>query len=95
MTEIEKHPWPQGGYAPGSYWCKCVSCEQQFTGDKRAYQCPDCVIQALTTELARLRQEAARIADDYHPERGQEALALSEMRDAIAALTQPTGGNND
>lgn len=48
-------------------------------------------VEAQAAELARLRQEAARIADDYHPERGQEALALSEMREAIAALPHPTG----
>lgn len=53
--------WPQGGYAPGSYWCKCVSCEQQFIGDKRAYQCPDCVIQALAS-LADARAAAVAMA---------------------------------
>lgn len=38
---------------------------------------------------ARLRAEAARIADDYHPERGQEVLALAEMREAISTMAQP------
>lgn len=51
--------WPQGGYAPGSYWCKCVSCNQQFTGDKRAYQCPDCIIQALASHSAAREAAAA------------------------------------
>lgn len=36
-----------------------------------------------------MRAEAARIADDYHPQRGQEALALAEMREAISTLAQP------
>lgn len=63
--------WPQGGYAPGSYWCKCVSCNQQFTGDKRAYQCPDCIIQALRALLAERDLSAAR-----------EAAAALEMRNA-------------
>lgn len=52
--------WPQGGYAPGSYWCKCVSCNQQFTGDKRAYQCPDCTIQALASHSAAREAAAAQ-----------------------------------
>lgn len=49
--------WPQGGYAPGSYWCFCLTCRQKFTGDKRAYHCPDCVIQAQAAEVARLTAE--------------------------------------
>ena len=40
----------------------------------------------LTAERDALRAEAARIADDYHPEKGQEVLALSEMREAVSAL---------
>lgn len=56
--------WPQGGYAPGSYWCKCVSCDQQFTGDKRAYQCPDCVIQALASLFG--AREAAAYRQGLH-----------------------------
>ena len=30
------------GWAPGDYWCSCDTCENAFTGDKRAIQCADC-----------------------------------------------------
>lgn len=39
--------WPVGGYAPGTYWCHCSQCNGSFQGDKRAFECPDCVIQRL------------------------------------------------
>lgn len=34
--------YPIGGYAPGNYWNKCGTCNVEFTGDKRAYQCEPC-----------------------------------------------------
>lgn len=40
----EDKQYPIGGYAPGSYYNKCVSCNQQFQGDKRAWQCEPCAI---------------------------------------------------
>jgi len=33
---------PLGGWAAGNYECKCIQCEEHFTGDKRAVQCSDC-----------------------------------------------------
>lgn len=30
------------GYAPGGYTCRCFSCGETFTGDKRAGQCEPC-----------------------------------------------------
>ena len=33
---------PVGGYAPGPYMCKCVTCTADFFGDKRAVQCLPC-----------------------------------------------------
>jgi hypothetical protein len=34
--------YPIGGYAPGNYWNKCGTCNVEFIGDKRAYQCEPC-----------------------------------------------------
>lgn len=34
--------YPMGGYAPGSYMCKCATCGCEFFGDKRAVQCLPC-----------------------------------------------------
>jgi hypothetical protein len=46
--------WPQGGYAPGNYHCKCSHCGNTFIGDKRAFECHDCVIKALAARVAEL-----------------------------------------
>lgn len=32
-----------GGYAPGDYMCRCLICGKEFIGDKRAYECIECV----------------------------------------------------
>lgn len=32
----------RGGWAPGSYSCKCSDCGREFDGDKRATQCSGC-----------------------------------------------------
>jgi hypothetical protein len=34
-------------YAPGAYWCKCVTCKKRFDGDKRALRCFDCATAAI------------------------------------------------
>ena len=39
---MEDKKYPIGGFAPGNYTCKCVSCKENFMGDKRAVQCEDC-----------------------------------------------------
>jgi len=36
--------YPIGGYAPGNYQCKCVTCGGGFFGDKRAVQCEPCAV---------------------------------------------------
>ena len=36
--------YPIGGYAPGNYMCRCVTCKEEFKGDKRAVQCEPCGI---------------------------------------------------
>ena len=38
--------YPIGGYAPGSYHCKCGTCGASFIGDKRAVQCEPCALNA-------------------------------------------------
>jgi len=34
--------YPIGGYAPGSYMCRCANCKKNFMGDKRSVQCLGC-----------------------------------------------------
>jgi len=43
--------YPIGGYAPGHYMCKCVSCKKEFTGDKRATQCEPCAIEMVNINI--------------------------------------------
>jgi hypothetical protein len=40
MEDVKKYPI--GGYAPGNYQCRCITCKSLFFGDKRACQCEDC-----------------------------------------------------
>lgn len=76
--------WPVGGYAPGSYWCNCASCDQTFMGDKRAYQCHDCVIKALKfradlIDMDVLARVEAALEDYSH------FLEVSDEADALLA----------
>ena len=53
-----KIKYPIGGYAPGYYSNTCVSCNEDFMGDKLARQCEPCAINTVnesnTQALARL-----------------------------------------
>lgn len=42
--------YPIGGFAPGSYQCKCVTCKERFMGDKRAVQCEPCATKEQSPE---------------------------------------------
>jgi hypothetical protein len=58
--KITKVKYPIGGFDPGHYISKCVSCKQDFMGDKYARQCEPCAINAVnesnTQALARLHK---------------------------------------
>ena len=47
---MKNKKYPIGGFAPGNYQCKCVSCKEFFIGDKRAVQCEDCATKEVVTE---------------------------------------------
>ena len=55
-----KIKYPIGGFAPGHYINKCVSCDEDFMGDKYARQCESCAINAVnesnTIALAELHK---------------------------------------
>lgn len=46
--------WPLLGYAPGSYFCKCRDCRQEYEGDKRSFQCLACAVKAANEQLGRI-----------------------------------------
>lgn len=70
--------WPVGRYAPGSYMCICMHCGHHFGGDKRACECPDCIIQELVKRLA-----AAEAERD-----GAESVRDSALRDGNAMVDE-------
>lgn len=57
MPEIK---YPIGGYAPGYYQSNCVSCGEDFIGDKLARQCKICAVNTVnesnTKALAELHK---------------------------------------
>jgi hypothetical protein len=46
---------PLVGYAPGTYFCECNICGEQFEGDKRAYHCLPCAVDVANQGLAKLK----------------------------------------
>lgn len=48
---IEPSKYPIGGFAPGSYWCNCVTCKEKFMGDKKAVQCEPCAIEMVNIKV--------------------------------------------
>jgi len=47
IPKEENKKYPIGGYAQGNYTCNCLTCKQQFMGDKRAVQCESCAIKTI------------------------------------------------
>ena len=48
---LEPKQYPIGGFAPGSYWCNCVTCKEKFMGDKKAVQCEPCAIEMVNIKV--------------------------------------------
>jgi hypothetical protein len=46
------------GYAPGKYHCRCVDCDEEFQGDKRALRCLECAASAANRALSEARPAA-------------------------------------
>lgn len=42
IDQSDENKYPQGGYAPGNYYCNCSTCNEKFQGDKRSFQCEPC-----------------------------------------------------
>ena len=60
----EERKYPIGGYAPGNYTCNCVTCKQEFMGDKYARQCEPCAIKMFAQQET-LEEAAERLAEEY------------------------------
>lgn len=59
-----------GGWAPGTYECSCVHCEQSFIGDKRAVSCADCAYD----DVVALVKASVALVDAMTPEQKAEML---------------------
>ena len=51
MNIKQPMPWqiaagPYGGWAPGSYLCRCQMCDCWFDGAKLAFECADCALRS-------------------------------------------------
>lgn len=42
IEQSDEKKYPQGGYAPGNYYCTCSACKKKFKGDKRSWECEPC-----------------------------------------------------
>ena len=57
MTEAPKRIWPVRGFAPGGYFCDCLTCRRRFMGDKRASECAECALTWFAAEHERILAE--------------------------------------
>lgn len=65
-----------GRWAPGRYWCKCIKCDRQFEGDKRAMHCLPCAIKTIQEDLGAYMGMYNRIVKAFdNNETAQEFLS--------------------
>lgn len=91
--KVDGEHWPVGRYAPGSYCCKCIHCERAFIGDKRAAECPDCIIQELVKRLTAAEAEQDKIlAQAESKEKDvQLLLGLADILDQHGLMPSSAG----
>ena len=72
-------PFTLGGYATGSYQCRCAGCDDEFTGDKRSLFCLPCAARKAAAEIDRLAADIAAERDagvHYRTEIGKLKAAM-------------------
>lgn len=86
MTSIK---YPIIGYAPGSYYCRCATCGDQFTGDKKAVQCQPCAINMLQESHEKIKDslEAAKMALRAI-ETGDDPFPMSLAQNTLRIINQ-------
>lgn len=90
-----------GAWAPGRYMCKCIACERQFEGDKRAMNCLPCAVSRLSLIASRLTVDglAGVICEHtggFLSPVSREAIAQAIIShitgpDELERLSRPTG----
>ena len=64
---MEERKYPIGGFAPGDYICRCVTCKKPYYGDKRATQCETCAVEMVGTKITETKNGGIEIVHDYLP----------------------------
>lgn len=100
----EESKYPIGGYAPGYYACRCVTCKTQFIGHKRAAQCESCAIKMVEEqtqsiienvrkeeEQKELRRKLLNAIEELEKEEKIEQETLEEVLEKRLLLNEKTG----
>jgi hypothetical protein len=75
---LEPKQYPIGGFAPGSYWCNCVTCKEKFMGDKKAVQCEPCAIEMVNIKVKINEQGGIETVKEDTVEAAAEEYFLQE-----------------
>ena len=90
IPQEEPKKYPIGGYAPGFYYCTCVTCKEKFQGDKRAVQCEPCAIKTINIkeepEQETLEEATERILEEnyaYNDDSGDRVYYDTQVKQCI------------
>ena len=64
---MEETKYPVGGFTPGYYMNTCVTCKQEFKGDKRSTQCEPCAIEMVKVKIWETENGGIEIDQNYLP----------------------------
>lgn len=78
-----------GAFAPGSYMCRCLACDDIFQGDKRARQCLACTVTALVAHNTEL-ETTLRKHHEWHQQSNLEMKLGEEYFDCASAYCDST-----
>jgi hypothetical protein len=73
----EPTQYPIGGFAPGSYWCNCVTCKEKFMGDKKAVQCEPCAIEMVNIKVKINEQGGIEEVKEEHKQETLKDAAIN------------------
>lgn len=95
LSEEETRSLISHGFATGNYLCNCDSCEETFSGDKRAIRCYDCAVKLRSGHrkairdqmLENLKDLSGQLADQIH----QNRMVASDAQAKIDKLSDRRG----
>lgn len=78
--EADCRPWPLAGYAPGNYTCKCIDCEERFSGDKRAIRCLECAA-VVANQRLQAAQPVPVVTDEMTRQAKKQIILAMQLYD--------------